>query len=223
MISPRTEDMLGKALLVGAFGWSLMSQSRGLVAQWHAANRPENFELMLLSQVLTLLFVGMAIGLTLRRLPARSVASGWEPRAAAIGGTFLLITLMWTPMGQASTAVLVLANALILGGTILSMWSLHYLGRSFSVMASARELVTGGPYGIVRHPLYLFEAVTMTGVILAHWSWQATLLGAMQFALQFRRMQHEERVLRETFPEYESYASRVPMLIPGRKPTEAAA
>jgi hypothetical protein len=33
---------------------------------------------------------------------------------------------------------------------------------------------------------------------------------------QIRRMLHEERVLQEAFPEYESYARRTPRLIPWR-------
>jgi protein-S-isoprenylcysteine O-methyltransferase Ste14 len=213
-LSPRAEDLLGKLLLLVAFGMALFSQVGALRALVLATERPDTWALKLSSQLLSLLFVGMIIALTIRRLPARTSASGWEPRAAAIGGTFLLIVLMWLPMGAASAPVLVTANVLMLVGTLGSLWCLHFLGRSFAVMASARELVTGGPYQLVRHPLYVAEAITVLGVVMAHWSLAAVLVGAAQFALQFRRMQHEERILREAFPEYDAYAQRVPMIWP---------
>jgi protein-S-isoprenylcysteine O-methyltransferase Ste14 len=100
-------------------------------------------------------------------------------------------------------------------GTIFSIYCLHYLGRSFSIMASARELVTHGPYGVVRHPLYLAEGISTVGVILLNWSIWAVMLGLVQMALQFRRMLNEEKVLRAAFPEYADYAARVPMIVPG--------
>lgn len=221
-LSPRMEDLLGKLLLLLAFGWAMLGQVKGLAASLHAAERPDTWGLTITSQLLSLFFVAMIIALTIRRLPARTSATGWEPRAAAIGGTFLLIVLVWLPMGTASAPVLVAANVLMAVGTLASLWCLHFLGRSFAVMASARELVTGGPYGLVRHPLYVAEAVTVLGVILAHWSLAAVLVGAAQFALQFRRMQHEERVLRAAFPEYEAYAARVPMFWPRRRVAVAA-
>jgi protein-S-isoprenylcysteine O-methyltransferase Ste14 len=213
-VSPRAEDILGKLLLLIAFGMAMLSQIGALRALVDATERSDTWGLKLTSQSLSLVFVGMIIAPTIRRLPARTTATGWEPRAAAIGGTFLLIILMWLPMGSASAPVLLIANILMVVGTIGSLWCLHFLGRSFSVMASARELVTGGPYGLVRHPLYFAEAITVAGVVLAHWSLAAVLVGAAQFALQFRRMQHEERVLRAAFPDYAGYARKVPMIWP---------
>ena len=41
------------------------------------------------------------------------------------------------------------------------------------------------------------------------------LIGLIWLLLQIRRAQFEESVLRQTFREYEDYARRVPMLIPG--------
>ena len=82
-------------------------------------------------------------------------------------------------------------------------------------MATARELVTEGPYKIIRHPLYGAEVITIVGVTIGHWSASAALLGLVWLALQIRRAQNEERVLRASFPEYGDYARRVPMLMPG--------
>ena len=53
------------------------------------------------------------------------------------------------------------------------------------------------------------------GFILSHGSPLAYGVGLGWLVLQIRRAQYEESVLRKTFPEYEDYARRVPMLIPG--------
>ncbi|MER9326515.1 isoprenylcysteine carboxylmethyltransferase family protein [Mesorhizobium sp. M0488] len=81
-------------------------------------------------------------------------------------------------------------------------------------MATARQLVTSGPYSIIRHPLYICEAAFVLGMILSHFSVIMIALGGLQFLLQFRRAKNEEAILRQTFPEYEEYARRVPMLLP---------
>ncbi len=216
MISARTEERIGQILMIGFFGFSLMLSSRGLMAMLAAPQKPAYWQLSFASQFIGLLFVAMVVLMTVRRLPARNTATGIAPRLTALGGTFLLILLVLLPPGGAGLAVTLSATTLMVIGTLGSVYCLHFLGRSFSIMASARELVTRGPYGIVRHPLYLAEGITTIGIILAHWSPAAIGLGMVQMALQFRRMQNEEAILREAFPaDYEAYAQRTPMIIPG--------
>ena len=91
----------------------------------------------------------------------------------------------------------------------------HYLGRSFSILPEGRELVTGGPYRFIRHPLYLAEAFATIGAMIHFLSPAAVALVAAQFLLQFARMHYEEKVLRETFPDYVKYSRRTARLIPG--------
>ncbi len=210
-MSPQTEERIGKLLLLGAFGWLLIGKLRDVSL---AIARHQSSPLAMTTQLLGLLFVTLVVVMTLRRLPARTSASGWAPRIDAILGTFLLILLAWAPPGDVPEAALALATALIVVGTAASIWCLHFLGRSFAVLAAARALVTRGPYGRVRHPLYLAEGITTIGIIVAHWSLPALAIGIAQFAFQFRRMQHEEAILRATFPEYADYARRVPMIMP---------
>jgi protein-S-isoprenylcysteine O-methyltransferase Ste14 len=90
-----------------------------------------------------------------------------------------------------------------------------FLGRSFSVMAQARKLVTAGPYSLVRHPLYLGEGMAILGMMLQYLSPLAVAIVGMQFAFQLQRMQNEERVLTSQFPEYRDYMARTACIIPG--------
>jgi protein-S-isoprenylcysteine O-methyltransferase Ste14 len=47
---------------------------------------------------------------------------------------------------------------------VFALYVVIELGRSFSVMPEARRLVTNGPYSVIRHPVYLGEAVALAGV-----------------------------------------------------------
>lgn len=214
MNADKLEDIFGKALMLAIFAFVAVQNALGLVSKLPAEQISPFLALSALSQLFSLLFVGLVLWLTLSRLPPRQTASGIEPRVSAIAGTFLLFFLVYLPAGSAGFGVILLATVMILVGTLLSIYCLYYLGKSFSIMASARSLVSTGPYGIVRHPLYLAEAITVAGIVLAHWSPLAVLLGLSQMAFQVRRMFNEEAVLRSAFQEYGDYAARVPMLFP---------
>jgi protein-S-isoprenylcysteine O-methyltransferase Ste14 len=211
MIS-RLEDIIGKVLLVLAFFYLALQQIASIVIIIRLGDNVG--PLVLSSRFLGLLFLCFVVGLTVVRLPPRQSAEGIEPRLSALAGTFGLMVLVVLPRGTIGEGMLIVSTFLILIGTVLSIYCLFWLGRSFSVMATARKLVTTGPYAIVRHPLYAAEAISTIGFLIANWSHAALLVGAAHFAFQFRRMFNEERVLRRTFPEYDSYAINVPMLIP---------
>ena len=82
-------------------------------------------------------------------------------------------------------------------------------------MAETRQLVTAGPYRLVRHPLYLAEQIAIIGVFIQYASVWTALLLAMQIAFQLRRMHNEELVLTASFPEYSAYRQTTARLIPG--------
>ncbi len=126
-----------------------------------------------------------------------------------------MMVLIVLPAGRIKPELQVLSTVLIIVGTLLSVYCIRQLGRSFSIRATARELVTEGPYKVVRHPPYGAEVLTIVGVVIGDGSPAAIALGLAWLALQIRRAQNEERVLRESFPEYSDYARRVPMLFPG--------
>jgi len=81
------------------------------------------------------------------------------------------------------------------------------LGKSFSVTAQARKLVTTGFYSKIRNPIYFFGGVAFFGVFLA-WGNPYSLVGflALYFAMQILRAKKESAVLEEAFgDEYRRY------------------
>jgi protein-S-isoprenylcysteine O-methyltransferase Ste14 len=100
-------------------------------------------------------------------------------------------------------------------GSVGAVLSLSQLGRSFSVMAETRQLVTSGPYRFVRHPLYLTEGIAVIGLFVQFASVWTALLVVVQIAFQLRRMHNEETLLIASFPEYAAYSKNTARLIPG--------
>lgn len=170
----------------------------------------------LLSRFFTMAFFVTAAWLSLVRSRPVAKARGLLPRATALAAVTLLFVLPLLPrLDPAPTSLLFLSAGLAFIGNALALVVLNRLGRSFSVMSEARRLVTGGPYRIVRHPLYLTEEIAILGIFLPYWSWQALLLFLTHLAVQLLRLRNEERVLREAFADYADYARRTACLIPG--------
>jgi len=159
-------------------------------------------------------FITLALLLVLRRKPLGK-ASGFYPRFAAIAGMWLGAAIVLLPVRELSVPLNVASTLLILCGIVFALYAVIGLGRSFSVMPEARRLVTNGPYGVIRHPVYLGEAVALAGVTLQYLSPWALALLALQCIFQLERMKNEELVLSRAFPDYQDYAARTARLLPG--------
>lgn len=162
-----------------------------------------------------ILFLLLMVVLFIVRTPPIKKAKGLFPRVTAIVGTFLLSIITVFPRASLGMWITIVATLLILLGTVLSIYVLAQLGRSFSLMAEARELVTSGPYAIVRHPLYLAEEIAMLGTALQFFSFFTVLIFAIHLLVQIQRMKNEEAVLMQVYPGYLAYLQRTARLIPG--------
>lgn len=175
----------------------------------------DNRLLVLLSNLASLVFLCLVVTVAVFRLKPSRAVSGIEPRVTAMVATYLMLPLTVMPLGNTPPATASVVGFCLVGlGSLLSAYVIIWLGRSFSIMAEARGLVTRGPYAIVRHPLYVTEAIATIGMVLLNWSLIAVLLAGLQWALQLRRMRHEENVLQAAFPEYAAYAARTPRWLP---------
>jgi protein-S-isoprenylcysteine O-methyltransferase Ste14 len=203
--------------LVLAFNMSigLVASTRQLDwASWDAVRWADIGDL--LSRLFTLLFFFMAAWLTLVRSQPLAKARGILPRVTAILAVTLLFVLPFLPrLENAPTWLLFVSAGLAMTGNALAVMVLNRLGKSFSVMSEARRLVVDGPYRFVRHPLYITEEIAILGIFLPYWSVTAGLLFFAHLAVQLLRLRNEERVLRQTFAEYEDYARNTAQLIPG--------
>ena len=83
------------------------------------------------------------------------------------------------------------------------------LGRSFSVTAQARQLVTHGLYTKLRNPIYVFGGLAYFGALVALQVWWLVLAWLAMTPIQILRIKREEKVLAEAFgAEYEAWRAR---------------
>jgi protein-S-isoprenylcysteine O-methyltransferase Ste14 len=197
-------------MLFFTFGAALKAES--IWAMLSQEDRTALWALDVLASIASFGFLLLIVVTTVRRLPPRNSAEGIEPRVSALIGGFAMAALVVFPRVETTESLRAVANGVTLVGSALCAWCLWWLGRSFSIMAEARSLVTAGPYRLARHPLYACEVLIVLGIVLRNPSWPALVIAAIGVSFQYRRILNEERVLRATFPEYASYAERVPML-----------
>jgi len=83
------------------------------------------------------------------------------------------------------------------------------LGKSFSVRAEARKLVTTGLYSKFRNPVYLFGGVAYAGLWLAVAPTFLIVFLPLYSLFQYLRVRKEDAVLEAAFgDEYRSYRAR---------------
>jgi len=81
-------------------------------------------------------------------------------------------------------------------------------------------LAVSGPYAYTRNPLYLGSLLMGLGFAAAGRSWWVgVVLVVMFFAIYIPVIRDEEAFLRQKFPEFDKYASRVPRMFPRLAPS----
>ena len=102
-------------------------------------------------------------------------------------------------------------------GLALAVWARLHLGRNWGTPMTQKvepELVTSGPYRLVRHPIYSGILAAGLGTVVAlSWLWVSVVVLAGVYFLYSARV--EERHLTHEFPDdYPPYKRSTRMLIP---------
>lgn len=93
-------------------------------------------------------------------------------------------------------------------GLALRAWATGHLEKNI-------RLAESGPYAYVRNPLYLGTLLVAAGLVFATRRWLLAALFAAVFLLIYLPVvELEEQHLAELFPNFRSYAARVPAFIP---------
>jgi protein-S-isoprenylcysteine O-methyltransferase Ste14 len=117
-----------------------------------------------------------------------------------------------------SLVVTFIGTFLEIGGVALAVWGRRQLGANWSSAASVKEgqeLVTSGPYRLVRHPIYAGFLWAVLGAALTHSGllWITAL--AILIPVFVYRMSVEEKLMTGEFPDqYPEFQRRTKRVIP---------
>lgn len=108
--------------------------------------------------------------------------------------------------------------AILAAGLSFAIWARVYLGRNWSGTVQVKrnhELMTGGPYALVRHPIYTGLLIGFVGTAIVFRQVRCLLGLALILAAWWMKLRVEERFMTEQFGErYLAYRSRTKALIP---------
>lgn len=108
--------------------------------------------------------------------------------------------------------------ALTAAGLAFSVAARVTIGGNWSGIVTVKEgheLVSSGPYALVRHPIYTGLLLAFAGTALAWDEWRGVVAVLVVFAAFWRKLRVEERYMTEQFGErYTQYRRRVAALIP---------
>jgi protein-S-isoprenylcysteine O-methyltransferase Ste14 len=175
--------------------------------------------------------VTMALAFFLRHDPAlmERRLRGREPRPgqrAVVGATTVVLSLAfilpgldrrfgWSQVPVAVVLAADLAGLLGYGLFLLVMRENRYASRTIEVEAR-QQVVTTGPYRVVRHPMYLAASVMYLAAPIALGSWWAVLPALLLPFVLAARVVDEEHMLAEELPGYRQYQSMTKYrLVPG--------
>jgi protein-S-isoprenylcysteine O-methyltransferase Ste14 len=147
----------------------------------------------------------------------------------AIGGGLIVSRLAgWianggaTPGGAAlwpfSTGLAVAAVILSYFGLAVAIWARATLGRNWSAIPELKEdheLVTSGPYAVVRHPIYT-GLLLMFAAIAVLWATAAALVMLLVIVVGIQlKLSREETLLAGEFPDqWPAYRARTRRVLP---------
>src|SRR6266513_3500604 len=103
-------------------------------------------------------------------------------------------------------------------GLAFCIWARFTLGRNWSgvvTLKGGHELISNGPYALVRHPIYtgLLTMFVATVIVLGHVA--GIIAMPFVFVSLWIKLRHEEKLMLKQFPEqYAAYQRRVKRIIP---------
>jgi len=121
----------------------------------------------------------------------------------------------FVPMSAASAYV---GLALTVAGCAFTVWARFYLGSNWSARPTIKQghtLIRGGPYSLVRHPIYTGIVLALLGTAIYIGEIRA-LIGTVLALIAFKvKSLLEENFMTEQFgAEYAQYKQQVKALIP---------
>ena len=155
--------------------------------------------LLLISETIVVFFVVF-------RRPAIALSYRSVDWALGFAGTF--VALLAIPASGAPLVPIGVSAALMIAGFLLQLAAKLTLNRSFGVVAANRGVKIGGPYRLIRHPMYAGYMLTHAAFVLGGPNLWNIVVYSAAFCLFVARIIVEERVL-QADPAYQALSQKV--------------
>ena len=76
------------------------------------------------------------------------------------------------------------------------------------------ELVTSGPYRLIRHPMYTAQLIAVLPLVIDYFSWYRLVAIIILTVILLIKIGYEEKQLITHFPEYIEYRKKTSKMIP---------
>ena len=119
--------------------------------------------------------------------------------------------------GDFRAVLSILGLVLIAAGLAVILYSFFSLGKSLTASPIPKEdgnLVTGGLYSRVRHPIYFGLLLASVGVVLDAGPWPQFAIVLLLYVLLNIKASYEEELLAKRYPDYKAYARQTPRFFP---------
>jgi protein-S-isoprenylcysteine O-methyltransferase Ste14 len=111
-----------------------------------------------------------------------------------------------------------LGSTVLVAGLLFAVWAREQLGRNWSgsvTIKQGHELITTGPYAVVRHPIYTGILVGILGSAIALSQVRGFIALVLFFLIFRRKLRMEEQWMRSEFGEtYATYVHETAALVP---------
>jgi protein-S-isoprenylcysteine O-methyltransferase Ste14 len=111
-----------------------------------------------------------------------------------------------------------LGAAVTIAGLLFAVWAREHLGRNWSrsvTIKQGHELITTGPYAVVRHPIYTGILTGFLGMAIAISQVRGFIVFVLIFLVFWVKLRMEEEWMRSQFGErYATYARQTAALVP---------
>jgi len=220
LLSPKKREWVKDSLIPVLFFLFMTSRilwrAITIIVRW--VGKPHILILISVNNLLILLFMALTITSYIIRSKPALRATGLKERFFPLfvvlfhlSGSYLIA--MFTKF-RLNLTLYIIGIAISVVGVSLDCMAMWKLKRSFSIMAEVRPLITGGIYGVVRHPLYLGEIIHFFGISLLFNNATAYGMFVVLLIMQTLRALIEEKKLIAHFPEYGEYRKRAGFFLP---------
>ena len=125
---------------------------------------------------------------------------------------------LYRPLWRVGFWLFWLGAAVTVGGLLFAVWAREHLGGNWSRAVTIKqdhELISTGPYAVVRHPIYTGILAGFVGVAIALGEVRGLVALALMFLMFWFKLSKEERWMRSQFGEaYAEYVHRTAALVP---------